>query len=207
MAQDSAAERADSGERKRQLIRTVYRVMARQGVHRVPMQTIATEAGVSKGLLVYHFGTKDAMVLAAMDWVLEATATRIRRSIDSATPDTLLRAVLDAIWIDPVANRDFFSFYLDGVEHLARSPEFSEFGVRNQAVIEGLYAEVIAMGVGHGVFDVDEVDVAAVQMRSVIDGTFLQWMQVDGWRDSHRPYRNLCERTLERVLDVADPAT
>src|SRR5690606_35474601 len=131
--------------------------MARDGVHRVPLQKIAEEAGVSKGLLQYHFSSKDAMVLAAMEWVLEATAARIRRHIEQTeASDHVLGAILDAIWIDPEANRDFIRFYLDGVEHQARSPEFDLFGDRGREIINGLYEEVINDGIERGAFTVSD---------------------------------------------------
>ena len=67
-----APTRARAAEdRRAELIRVAYKVMARDGVHRVPLQQIATEAGVSKGLLIYHFQTKDGLVLASLEWVLE----------------------------------------------------------------------------------------------------------------------------------------
>lgn len=198
-----AEARATKDSRKSELVRTVYSVMARDGVHRVPLQQIADEAGVSKGLLLYHFDTKNAMVLAAMDWVLDATAHRIRQRIAHVDrPDSLVRAVLDAIWVDPAANRDFFRFYLDGVEHLARSPEFSAFGDRGRTVIEALYRDVIADGVEAGVLCVGDVAAAAVQMRAVIEGHFLVWLQTADWEVSHGRYKAMCLEALQRVLGV-----
>ena len=178
--------------------------MARDGVHRVPLQQIADEAGVSKGLLLYHFTTKDAMVLEAMNWVLEATAARIRARLREADdPGVHLAALLDAIWIAPEANHDFFRFYLDGVEFQARSPGFEEFGERGRAIIEGLYADVIAAGVEGGVFDVADPQIAAVQMRAVIEGSFLQWLQTSDWRSNHGYYKNLCLDSLTLVLGAS----
>ncbi len=189
--------------RKSELVRTVYAVMARGGVHRVPLQQIAEEAGVSKGLLLYHFATKDAMVLAAMDWVLEATGARIRERMQAVSrPADLLPALLDAIWIDPEANRDFFRFYLDGVEHQARSPEFEAFGERGRSIIESHYREIITAGVEAGVFWVDDVGVAATEMRAMIEGLFLGWLQTTDWRTDHRRYKQMCLQSLQRVLGV-----
>lgn len=175
--------------------------MAREGVHRVPLQKIAEAAGVSKGLLLYHFDTKDAMVLEAMQWVLDATGTRIRQHIKEVEgTDEILAAILDAIWIEPEANRDFFRFYLDGVEHQARSPRFDEFGDRGRAVINGLYEEVIEDGVTRGLFDVADPAKAAIEMRAVIEGVFLQWLQRRDWRETHAAYKERCLQALTTLL-------
>ena len=123
--------RAHSDDRRADLIHAAYQVMARDGVHRAPLQEIAAAAGVSKGLLIYHFQTKDGLVLAALDWVLAMTEARIRERLASApSPAEAISTVVDAVWVGPEANRDFFRFYLDGVEHQARSPEFDEFAGR-----------------------------------------------------------------------------
>src|SRR5690606_18587475 len=79
-----ASTRPGVADRRESMIRAAYQVMAREGVHRVPLQQIAVEAAVSKGLLIYHFSTKDGLVLATLEWVLEATEARIRRRLEEA---------------------------------------------------------------------------------------------------------------------------
>jgi AcrR family transcriptional regulator len=190
-----------AGDRRATMIRAAYKVMARDGVHRVPLQQIATEAGVSKGLLIYHFQTKDGLVLAALEWVLEATEGRIRRRLaESKDPARAISDVIDAIWVDPEANRDFFRFYLDGVEHQARSPEFDEFADKGRSIMNAFYRELIVAGVDDGVLRVDDPTVAAIQMRAVIEGMFLQWLQTSNWRANHPRYREHCRQALLRVL-------
>jgi len=202
-----APTRAQAAEdRRAELIRVAYRVMARDGVHRVPLQQISTEAGVSKGLLIYHFQTKDGLVLAALEWVLEATETRIRSHLaESDDPVTAISKVVDAVWVGPDANRDFFRFYLDGVEHQARSPEFEEFADRARSIMNTFYSEVIVAGMDAGVLDVDDPTVAAIQMRAVIEGMFLQWLQTSDWRTNHQEYKEHCRRALLRVLGATGP--
>ena len=193
-------------DRRAELIRVAYRVMARDGVHRVPLQQISTEAGVSKGLLIYHFQTKDGLVLAALEWVLESTEARIREHLaESDDPVTAISKVVGAVWIGPEANRDFFRFYLDGVEHQARSPEFDEFADRARSIMNTFYLEVIVAGMKAGVFDVEDPTVAAIQMRAVIEGTFLQWLQTSDWRTNHQDYKEHCRQALLRVVGATDP--
>jgi AcrR family transcriptional regulator len=175
--------------------------MARDGVHRVPLHEIAAEAGVSKGLLIYHFQTKDGLVLAALEWVLATTEARIReRLAGSADPAEAISTVVDAVWVSPEANRDFFRFYLDGVEHQARSPEFDEFADRAASIMNSFYREVIVAGVEAGVLTVEDPTAGAIQMRAVIEGMFLQWVQTHDWCTNHDIYREWCRQTLLRAL-------
>jgi AcrR family transcriptional regulator len=200
MTQDVSA-RLRTQDRRATMIRAAYKVMARDGVHRVPLQQIATEAGVSKGLLLYHFQTKDGLVLASLEWVLEATERRIRQRLaESGDPAAAISDVIDAIWVSPEANRDFFRFYLDGVEHQARSPEFDEFADRGHSIMNSFYRELIVAGVDRGVLRVEDPSVAAMQMRAVIEGMLLQWLQTTDWRANHGRYKEHCRQALLRVL-------
>lgn len=184
-----------------EIIRSAYLTMARRGSHRMSLQDVADEAGVSKALLLYHFGSKDALVLAAMKWAVERTDSRIRSGLQSgATPYDQITALVDAVFIDPEANRDFYLFYLDLVEHAGRDPSFGELSTVLIEIINGLYAEVIADGVEEGVFDVPDTAVAARNMRALIEGTFLQWMQTDDWRENHQVWKEQCRQALLRLL-------
>jgi AcrR family transcriptional regulator len=187
--------------RELELIRSAYLTMAKHGSHRTSLQDIANEAGVSKALLLYHFGTKDALLLAAMKWALERTAERIRSAlVPEASPEVRISALIDAIFIEPEANRDFYLFYVDLIEHAGRVPSFGELPVMLVEIVNGLYGEVIAAGVREGVFDVADVDAAARDMRAIIEGTFLQWMQTDDWRDNHRAWKEHCREAVLCLL-------
>jgi AcrR family transcriptional regulator len=186
-----------------EIIRSAYRTMAKRGSHRMSIQEIADEAGVSKALVLYHFGTKDALLLAAMKWAVERTAARIRDGVASGgTPEEQIGALVDAIFIDPEANRDFYLFYLDLIDHAGRIPSFSELPVMLVEIINGLYGDLIDDGVRKGVFDVPDVTIAARNVRALIEGTFLQWMQTEDWRSTHGAWKEECRQALLRLLGV-----
>lgn len=187
--------------REMEIIRSAYRTMARRGSHRMSLQDVADDAGVSKALVLYHFGTKDGLLLAAMKWAVERTAERIRSGLESGgDPHDQIAALVDAIFIEPEANRDFYLFYLDLVEHAGRIPSFGELSTMLIEIINGLYTGVIADGVREKVFDVPDTDVAARHMRALIEGTFLQWMQTDDWRENHGAWKERCREALLRLL-------
>lgn len=203
MSSSPSSTSISAEERRGAILRAAYRVMAREGVHRTPLDRIAAEAGVSKGLLLYYFQTKDALALAAMEWVLNATADRVRKALaDIADPADAISAVIDAVWIAPEANRDFFRFYLDGVEHQTRSPGFDELGRTAAVIINGLYQEVIEAGSIAGVFAVSDPAFAAVDMRALIEGSFLQWLQTEEWQDNHAIFRERCRAAVLTQLGV-----
>lgn len=199
---------AERSAREMQIIRSAYRTMARRGSHRMSLQDVADEAGVSKALLLYHFGTKDALLFAAMKWALERTAERIRGRLEATdNPRDQIAALIDAIFIQPEANRDFYLFYLDLVEHVGRVPSFGALSTLLEEIINGLYREVIQDGVERGVFDVPDVAVAARHMRALIEGTFLQWIQTDDWHRNHPIWKDQCREALLRLLLPQTPSS
>lgn len=169
------------------------------------LQDIADEAGVSKALLLYHFGTKDALLFSAMKWALERTAQRIRDKLEPGdSPNDQIAALIEAVFIEPEANRDFYLFYLDLIEHAGRAPGFGGLSTMLEEIINGLYREVIAGGVQDGKFDVSDPDVAARHMRALIEGTFLQWIQTDDWMSNHHLWKGQCQHALSRLLGAED---
>jgi AcrR family transcriptional regulator len=196
---------SDRSLREIEIIRSAYRTMARRGSHRMSLQDVADDARVSKALLFYHFGTKDALLLAAMKWAVEGTAERIRAQLETGgSPHDQMVALIDAIFIEPEANREFYLFYLDLIEHAGRAPSFVGLSPMLTEIINGLYREVIANGAREGVYEVPDIDVAARHMRALIEGTFLQWIQTDDWMNNHQIWKEQCRAALLRLLGATE---
>src|SRR6266545_6763382 len=135
------------------LVRSAYRVMTQQGGHRLSLQDVADEAGVSKGMVLYYFKTKENLYLTVMRWALERTEARIRKGVGAADdPREAIAALVDAVFVGAEQNRDFYLLYLDLVEHAARVPSFGQLSVVAFGIINGLYEEVVRDGVAHGGF-------------------------------------------------------
>jgi AcrR family transcriptional regulator len=66
-------ERVKVGDlRKMQIVQATMRVIAQKGFQNASFAEIEQEAGISRGLLTYHYPTKDDLVLAVFDHLLEA---------------------------------------------------------------------------------------------------------------------------------------
>ncbi|HEX7660658.1 MAG TPA: TetR/AcrR family transcriptional regulator [Pseudonocardiaceae bacterium] len=88
---DEAARRARANFRSRQLLDAAARLMEREGSEAVSMQALATEAGVSVGLIYRYFGSKDDVLLAVIIDVLDAFATRVPAAVTEAGDDPVRR--------------------------------------------------------------------------------------------------------------------
>jgi AcrR family transcriptional regulator len=180
------------------LVRSAYQVITRQGSHRLSLQDVADQAGVSKGMVLYYFKSKEHLFLVTMRWALERTEARIRQRIAGA--GQAIAALVDAVFVGPEQNRDFYLLYLDLIEHAARVPSFGQLSGMAHEIINGLYEEVIRDGVAAGGLRVEDPAAAAAAMRALIEGTFLVWLQRQDWRESHAEYKDLCHRNLLVLL-------
>ena len=185
------------GPRDRQvdLIRSAYRLFSERGVHRVPIQDIASHAGLSKGLVLYYFKTKENLVLATMSWVLDGTAERIRQAMAKAfTPEGQVIAMIDSIWSGAETNRRFYLTYLDLAGQAARVHDFTQLSATFHGVMNSLYSQVIVKGIAEGAFEERDPVEGSVVLRAIIDGLFLQWLQESDWERLHSWYRDTCKR-------------
>ncbi|MEE8407019.1 MAG: TetR/AcrR family transcriptional regulator [Acidimicrobiia bacterium] len=191
----------DLSAKQTHLIRTTYRAISEKGSHRVSLQEIADRAGVSKGIILYHFTTKDRLMLQTMEWVLQRNAERIRKAIATETsPTQKVLAMIEEIFRNADANRRFYLTYLDLLDHAARVAEFGKLNATFRSIVNALYADVIQQGVSEGVFVVEDVDEAAYTLRAIVDGLFLQWLQETNWKSLHPRYREICERSVLTYL-------
>lgn len=58
-------------ERREAILAGAYRVATRQRLGGLSMRAVAESAGVSKGLVFYHFSDRESLLLALLDWMLE----------------------------------------------------------------------------------------------------------------------------------------
>ena len=59
--------------RRSQIIKAAYHVAAARGLGGLTVRRVATKAGVSTGLVLFHFETKDQLIIALLDWLLATT--------------------------------------------------------------------------------------------------------------------------------------
>jgi AcrR family transcriptional regulator len=68
---------------KRRIIDAAEEVVLRDGVARLTLEAAAAEAGLSKGGVLYHFPTRDALVAGMVDEIIEEFDEDIERFLES----------------------------------------------------------------------------------------------------------------------------
>lgn len=186
--------------KQEEVLRVAYRLMATKGMHRMTLQDVADAAGTSKANVIYHYKTKEDLVLTAMQWVLERVAARVVEATSSAVGrDEKIRAMIDAIFLDPQRNRNFYIVYAELIAHSSRNGRFAELNGWFREIVTGQYAEVI--GSADGRSTKKAVAESAMVVRALIDGLFLQWLEEPDWKARHAEYKDLTVRSIIAFLD------
>ncbi len=79
-------KRVDHQERRRHIADALIRTAASRGLHATGMREVAAEAGVSLRLVQYYFGTKEELMLAAMQQLAAQFSERALARIQQARP-------------------------------------------------------------------------------------------------------------------------
>jgi len=113
-------QKASEATRRSQILRAAYDIAARRGLDALTVRQVAERAGLSVGLVLFHFKTKDALVIAVLDHVL-ATTTVLHMTEDIAmiSPPrerllALLRREMTRLSREPRRIRLFFDFWALG---------------------------------------------------------------------------------------------
>lgn len=100
------------------IVEAAHRVATRQGGADFSYETTATEAGLTKAGVLYHFPSREDLVLAVVEYVAqtweEAMREALGRPFDEATPAQRIRAYVEVAASDEVSLGDF-AIYADAV--------------------------------------------------------------------------------------------
>lgn len=120
--------KAPEAERRSQILAATYDVAAREGLEGTTIMQVAAAAGLSPGLVMFHFKSKRQLLLALLDSLLATTTVlRVGADIEAiASPVerwiALLRQEMHRLSHEPLRIRLTFDFWSAGI----RDPEIRE---------------------------------------------------------------------------------
>ena len=144
-----ARERMPEDARRRQLLEAAFTVAAREGISGVTVRAVAAEAGVSHGLLLFHFGTKERLVAELLDWLIENTSVlhvsedvaRFPLALDRL--QALLQQEIDRVSHQPDHTRLFLEFWALGAQDESIRTRIRAEVVRYRAAFLAIIDEVL----------------------------------------------------------------
>ncbi|MFY1688105.1 TetR/AcrR family transcriptional regulator [Plantactinospora sp. WMMB782] len=165
----------DHHERRRLIADALLRVAARHGLEGVSLRHVATEAGVTSGMVQHYFRTKDEMMQFALGVVRERNEARITEAVSRLGPDPaprdLLRAVLAGLLPLDDASRADGLVALAFLAYAALRPEAGAALRRDTPLMAAYLADQIRRARTAGVARTDlDPETAAVGLLAVTEG-------------------------------------
>ena len=191
-------------ERRLLLLKAAFREVAEKGFSDVTLEDIALRAGVSKGVTLYYFSSKEDLFLQLFSWLIDSIQQRMREAVAAVEdPIEKIRALVALIFPSPSKNRAFFRAYIDFCGLASRREAFRVIDERFYAGCREVDRGIVEEGIRRGVFLARDPAESASTLRAIFDGLMLQWLAEKDPEASFAKYRDRCERELLYYLTGA----
>jgi len=163
-------------EASARIVEAMRRSVAARGAAGSTFDQVAREAGVSRGLLHYHFGTKERLLAEVVRRDSEIRLEHLASELDSATTvteviDVLVHSLEDLVERDPGFVALMFELFTSG----RRNPEIAAEFAALQRATRTHVAELLAARQREGVIRLaDEPEAVAAVLLSLADGLALR---------------------------------
>ena len=172
-------KRVDHEERRQRIADALVRAAAARGLHATGMREVAAEAGVSLRLVQYYFGTKEELLLAAMQRLAAQLSERVMALVKEArppkgpaSPRDIIAAILSEALPADDERRAFHVVYLSYLALSLTDPALAISPlVRNSSVVSDVVAAQLraAQSAGDAPADLDP-DLEALGLMSMSAG-------------------------------------
>lgn len=173
--------KAPKEARRQQLIEATIDSLAKRGYAETTMADIADGAGLSRGIVNFHFESKEKLLIATLQFLYDEYAAHVAAAVEKAGPRAAdqLWAVLAADFDRRVCTRRKIAAWCAFWGEAKSRPTYQSLcGSRDdfyQQRVQGLLAELKAEG-GYG-FDAEAL---AVSLCAMLEGLWVRLMMGDG---------------------------
>lgn len=168
--------------RRKQLIDATITCISRHGISGTTLMAVTREAGLSLGLVNFHFKSKDVLLSETLRALAEEHRALWMRALGrpDLSPADQLRAMVDAQFHPRICSRRklavWFGFFGEAEHRKAYRQSSSHIDIERQEVSAGLCRSIIAEG-GYERVDPEGV---SLTLESLFDGLWLNMLMYPG---------------------------
>lgn len=164
-------QHASRAVRRAQILDAAQRCFAERGYHRATMDDLALAAGLSKGSLYWHFRSKEQLLLALFDRIMEriVAATRPERAESAPVLDVILEPGRQLVK-ELTADREVLGSWL---EFFGQTPVRARLAAAYRDT-RRLFEELLRVGEARGEVGGASVSGMAVAITAAFEGLLLQ---------------------------------
>ena len=168
--------RAEPDERRELLVAATLRCLARDGHAGISVRRIATEAGVSVGLLNHHFGSIDALIADTYQKIASELTTALLHEIAQAgTPAEKLDAFLVGSFSSRVMDPQLLGVWVVFWSLIRHSEHVSQSHEKSYRAYLDLLRQLLGdLAVSEG-FVIHDTRLAAIGLSAMLDGLWIEW--------------------------------
>jgi AcrR family transcriptional regulator len=176
--QAALAGRSLSGEKAQRIIEAMRRSVARRGAAGSTFDHVSREAGVSRGLLHYYFGTKEQLLVEAVRRDCEVRMERLQATVSQARTvddfiDLMVQRLEETVREDP----DYVTLVFEMFTLSRRNEEVADEYAELMRRTRGQLAEMLAAAEGLGIIHLHaEPDAVAEILFALADGFALRML-------------------------------
>jgi AcrR family transcriptional regulator len=152
-----------------EIMEATYRALREHGYADLTVKRIAEEYGKSTAAVHYHYDTKDELLVAFLDYLLERFVDTIR-DVETTDPHQRLDLLLDELISAPEEHRDLAVAMLEMRSQAPYKEGFRERFRQNDEYIRYMIKAVINHGIDEGDFADVDADHVTRGLMTIVDG-------------------------------------
>jgi AcrR family transcriptional regulator len=200
-----------SKDRHQEILDAAARVITDRGLAETRISDIAEQAGVSPGLILYYFESKDRLLSEALTYANDQFYLRMSREIRRiASARERLRRLVDLSvpgYLPEYGRLDEWALWIEVWVRALRDPEMARDRETLDQRWRAQIADIVRGGQASGEFTSrEDADELALRLASLIDGLAIQVIMNDSQVSAERMHRACMELAAREFGFELEPA-
>jgi AcrR family transcriptional regulator len=166
---------SDTDDTRTAIMRATYEALIEHGYENLTIQRIGDEFPKSKSLIYQHYGGKDEVLVALLEFLLDHFETQVPGPTGGDAHDCLWTVVKYVLAPDPNADRAELTKVM--VELRGQAPHnetFEEYFAANDRRFRRNLADIVERGIAEGVYRPVDADAVAEFLLTAMNGGTLR---------------------------------
>jgi AcrR family transcriptional regulator len=162
--------------RRAQIIGAAVETIAVRGFAKASLAQIAERAGISKGVISYHFSGKDELIERVVEQIYEEISAFVGARLEEQDGASVwLRVYIESVAEYMQGHRTELAALGEIFSHFRTADGAPRYGVASSEPLYTALEKVFVKGQGDGEFRTFDVRVMAVTLQAGIDNMFAYW--------------------------------
>jgi len=203
-AQQAAVKKrtASKEERQEQLIQATIRSVASRGLSDTTMATVASEAGLSQGIINLHFQTKDRLLVETLKYIADEYRHAWKKALDGAgrSPEERLEALVLVDFRLPICDRNKLAVWFAFWGESKSRPTYRRICAERDRAYRKEMVAVCQDLIDEGGYELVDAETVAAGLSAMTSGLWLD-MLTNPRSMSRQDSRDICRQFLATTFN------